>query len=159
MGQTAQTGMRAGAGEYLDIGDGHYVPALNHPIYTEAEKVPKWTCLIRPIGAGDAAAHARILRRRLPEWTKRDHKRAREFWTGQAARMGTEWSILFNTAFLETHGHAPEFHDYRISGIGDDRLPESVKDRLRDLAHGQTHAKAAAEAHHYIAQHYPNLPR
>jgi hypothetical protein len=50
----------------------------------------------------------------------------------------TDWNTLFEIYFEKTHGRKPRMEDYRISGIGDDKLSEDQKNKLRGLAHKES---------------------
>lgn len=45
-----------------------------------------------------------------------------------------DWNTMFEVYFEKTHGRKPRMEDYRISGIGDDKLSEDQKNKLRGLA-------------------------
>lgn len=68
-----------------------------------------------------------------PEYRAKDYLRLSVDAKRLAKTLSVEHSTLFETAFKKTHGRDPEFGDFRISGIGDDKLPAEVKDRLRGL--------------------------
>lgn len=125
-------------------------------VYKRGERRPKWSSRVSPIM--DAQEGGRMLRRRLPKFSKADHLAAAKEYQLKAKRLKTEWDSVFRHAFRMLHGRAPEFHDYRISGIGDDRLPPKIKNKLRGLAHAASNYGSAAAAHWKAAGKRSRLP-
>lgn len=92
---------------------------------------------------------ANILKKLFPEHAsdKSWHKEQARRFMGIKNQAVQEHSRLFESAFEQTHGRKPGTGDFRISGIGDDKLPGDVKDRLRDLSKLSAQAGEIAHAH------------
>lgn len=71
-----------------------------------------------------------------------------------------EWHDLFEREFEKLHGHKPGPYDIRVSGVGDDRLPSTVKDALRVKVSDAQNWRDDARALWYAAYHQtrPGLP-
>lgn len=120
-------------------------PGLDSEVYTRREKMPKWNTDVGPLMDPDAGG--RLLRRRLPKWGKEDHIAAARHHLRMSDKRGREWGDLQRQAHQQAFGKDPEFHDYRISGIGRDEYSDEFKDRLSKAAVSKTGHKYAAAAH------------
>lgn len=85
-----------------------------------------------------------------------------------AAQAIDEYWKLFESEFKKLHGRKPTSGDWRISGVGDDRLPENVKNELRYLADKIQSLKDSARAYWYaycrkradwLGSHYLQSPQ
>lgn len=122
------------------------VPSYADDIYQKRFKFPK-------VSVHETAMHsygnngAKIVISLFPDWTKEDHLAASAKHEKDADKMDDQWGKLQKQAHKQTFGKDPEFGDYKISGIGSDKYPEDMKDKLRELAHGATKARALSYAH------------
>lgn len=139
-----------GGGSIGKTTSGKDIPAANHKVYNEAQKMPKYNGKVSP-----ANAHGRdggkMLSQRLPEYTKADHMEAYAAHTAAAAEQEQKWNTEFDKAAQETFGRPSQVGDYKISGIGSDKFSTESKDKLREAAHTATDHKEAATAHWYAA--------
>lgn len=124
---------------------------LESPIYLERERRPKWNVKVGPLMDPDEGG--RILRRRLPHFTKADHESAARWFAADSKRARAQWSALMGSEHKRVFGRAMEATDYKISGIGREEYSERAKAKLRELAHYGTNAAAAAAAHWKAAGH------
>lgn len=69
-----------------------------------------------------------------PEYKAGDYQRLAVDAKRLVKTLEVEHSTVFDVAFEKTHGRKPNFGDFRVSGIGDDKLPEAVKNKLRNLS-------------------------
>ncbi len=119
---------------------------LNCEKYQKEFKFPK-------VSRNETATHsfgnngAKIVISLFPEWTKEDHLAAAAKHEKDADKMDEQWGKLRDEAHKKTFGKSVEFHDYKISGIGREEYPAEMKDKLRELAHGSSAAKALSYAH------------
>lgn len=137
---------------YSESLDESSVPKITDDVYTRKEKPPRYNTPINPLSSGDASVRGKMLRQRLPGWTKAQHLAAAKHHTAQAARLEKEWTVTANAAAQETWGRAWQVTDYRISGIGSDEFSAKHKDTLRFAAHTTGDHKAAATAHEAAAR-------
>jgi uncharacterized protein len=142
---------RWGGGDSIGkTSSGKDIPAANHKVYNEAQKMPKYNGKVSP-----ANAHGRdggkMLKQRLPEFTKQDHLEASKAHTEAAAAQEKTWNTEADKAAQETFGRPFQIGDYKISGIGSDKFSEASKDKLREAAHTATDHKEAALAHWHAA--------
>lgn len=126
-------------------GSGKEIPHISDPTYTKSEKVPKWSVSVHPLMDRDVGG--RQLKQRLPHFSKEDHMDAAKAHMQAAGEHEAAWGEKQKEAHNATFGKDPEFHDYRISGIGRDEYSEEHKDQLRNHAHSKTAHIAAAHAH------------
>jgi len=124
---------------------GKRIPALTSSVYTSRERRPKWNVLVSP--SMDPNEGGRMLRRRLPSWTKQDHMDAAEYHHYMREKKDAMWTNLRYHIHVDTFGKAPGFTDYKIAGIGRDEYPEDAKDELRRLAHDSSTHGSLALAH------------
>jgi HK97 family phage prohead protease len=143
---------RWGGGDSIGkTSSGKDIPAANHKVYNEAQKMPKYNGKVSP-----ANAHGRdggkMLKQRLEGWSKQDHMEASQAHTAAAAAQEKTWSAEADKAAQETFGRPYKaVEDYKISGIASDKFSEASKDKLREAAHTATDHKEAALAHWHAA--------
>jgi hypothetical protein len=87
------------------------------------------------------------LRRAMPRMTKAEHIRKAEQFAEKNARLKYQWGRAQEAAHRRTFGKAPEFHDYKISGIGRDEYSAADKNKLHGLAHAAAKYGDASLAH------------
>jgi hypothetical protein len=122
------------------------IPSYTDDRYQKEFKFPK-------VNRNETATHsfgnngAKIVISLFPEWTKEDHLAAAAKHEKDADKMDRQWSKLRDEAHKKTFGKPAGFHDYKVSGIGRSEYPEDMKEKLRELAHGATKAKALSYAH------------
>lgn len=124
---------------------------LNDPIYTDREKWPKYNVLISPLSAHGSDA-GKVLRKRLPNWTKEQHIAVAKKWETEAKKVNKQYIKALDDAAQETWGRDFKVTDYRISAIGSDEFSEKMKKKLRALAQRESAAKKAAFAHEEAAK-------
>lgn len=92
---------------------------------------------------------ANIINRLFPDHSgdKQWHARKAQEFVDLKNRAVDNHSSLWESSFRETFGRAPQPYDFRISGIGSDKLPAGVKDRLRELSRTAGAASEIAGAH------------
>lgn len=70
-----------------------------------------------------------------PGYTAGDYKALVKIADKFSDAMIYDRNKLFDHEFEKTHGRKAAPGDFRISGVGDDKLPDSVKDMLREKSH------------------------
>jgi len=136
---------------FSKIQEKYSVTAENIPSYTDERyqkefKFPK-------MNSNETATHsygnngAKIVISLFPEWSKEEHLAAAKKHEKDADKMDDQWVNLRDEAHKKIFGKPAEFHDYKISGIGREEYPAEMKDKLRELAHGASAAKALSYAH------------
>jgi len=133
-------------------GSGKAIPHVSDDVYTRSEKVPKWNVPVSPLRDRDVGG--RQLKQRLPEFSKADHEHAAKAHMEAASEHEKAWGETQDKAHKETFGKKPEFHDYRVSGVGRDEYSEEHKDALRHHALSKTDHMSAAHAHWKAAGHH-----
>ncbi len=125
---------------------GRLLPAA-HPIYQTRERVPQWSVPVSP-------AHVpRLLRRRLPHFTKAQHEaHARQH--AAAATVAEQRYLALGSAALGEYGTQGPL----IAGVLREHFPEPVKDELRRLAHAQSEERDVAWAHWRAAGRRTRMP-
>ncbi len=126
---------------------GAYVGNLqtDSPTYKERVKVRGWNVKVSPLM--DADVGGRLLRQRLPHFSKSDHEAAAHFHAKQRKHFLAEWNDLVEREHRRVFKRPFEATDYKIAGIAREEYSESVKDQLRELASAASDAGAAAAAH------------
>lgn len=113
--------------------------------YAERTKWPKYngTVNVYSLGYSDSG---RLLKRRLPTWSKDDHLHEAEALLAGAERQEDTYRkhIDREMKILDGEGISP---GPLISGIISDKFPARVKDDLRRLAHHISQMRGAAAAH------------
>lgn len=131
---------------------GKDIPGPGHGVYNDRQKMPKYNGPVSP-----ANAHGRdggkMLRQRLPEFTKQDHLDAHDAHLAAANEADKKWVEVADAAAKETFGRPYQATDYQISGIASDKFSDANKDKLRDLAHTATDHREAATAHLFASQY------
>lgn len=124
---------------------------ISSPIYRRRQRVRNWCGEQCPLSLAGNSTARRMLRRRLPTWTRADHARQALAMERAAHRCISAWSREAEAAALETFGRPWQFTDYRISGIGSDEFTAERKERLRTLAHRRSDYLSAADLHRDLA--------
>jgi hypothetical protein len=75
------------------------------------------------------------------------HEKQARYWQGVQQENASEWSRLFEEGYREAYGKAPGVGSFKVSGVGDDRLADKYKNRLRAFAQGSSRAGTLALAH------------
>ena len=114
-------------------------------LYRKGEKRPKWSSLVSPVM--DANEGGKILRQRLPDWTKAQHVAEARKLLAQYRALNKAWGAVRDKEHLRVFKRPAGFHDYIISGIGRAEYSEKAKDKLRLLSHTASAMHAAAWAH------------
>jgi hypothetical protein len=119
-------------------------PSLGAPIYQTRERIPKYTGALAPLGALDATAAGRMLRRRFAAsgWTKADHEAAARELVARAKGIRSHYHALIARAEKQYGDYGP-----LVSGVIREHFPTATKTRLRSLAHDLTRTLDAAGAH------------
>lgn len=130
------------------------IPDINDPIYTKTQKFPKYNVAISPISAYSSADGAKILKSRLPGWTREDHLNAAAYHEEQSKKKDSDWGKTRDKAHKDTFGTEPSFTDYKVSGIGREEYSDKDKDKLRKLAGEASKHKSAAVVHKYLANNF-----
>jgi len=150
---------RQGAGKDSTSPKSHKDLHLEHPVYTKDEKRAKYNRTVGPLSpAVDYKTSGKMLKERLPHWSKEQHGEAAAHWKNEASKMDKEHSKTLDEAAKKTWGRDFQATDYRISGIGSDEFSDEHKDKLRKLAHGSSKAKAAGAAHEAASKMRENSP-
>jgi len=115
------------------------------PIYRDRVRVRGWNVPVSPLM--DADVGGKLLRARLPEFSKGNHESAARYFLNENKRLQGAWSALIGREHRRVFGKEFRPEDYKISGIGREEYSESVKDKLRALARAESDAGSAAAAH------------
>jgi hypothetical protein len=145
----------SGGGHSEPIGktaSGKDIPGPGHGVYNDKQNMPKYNGPTSPALAGGRTG-GKMLRERLPEFTKQDHLDAAAAHTAAGMAKDKEWGKTADEAAQKTFGRPYEATDYKVSGIASDKFSDADKDKLRDLAHTSTDHMAAASAHLYASQY------
>ena len=124
---------------------------LDDSIYRKTEKWPKYNVEISPLSAHGSDC-GKILRKRLPDWTKEQHLAAAKKWKAEADKTKKQYSKALDDAAQEAWGRPFRPTDYKIAGIGSSEFPEKTKDKLRFLATHESESRDAAYAHESAAK-------
>ena len=104
--------------------------------YTERSKFPKWNIV------PSATQEPRLLKRRLPDWTKQDHIDAARWNAKMAQKLSRTWEAELKRS-IKKYGE----HGGVISGGFHDDWPEAAKERVRKLVRAHNAYLDAAFAH------------
>jgi hypothetical protein len=131
---------------------GKDIPGPGHGVYNDRQKMPKYN---RPVSPANAHGRdgGKMLRQRLPEFTKQDHLDAHDAHLAAANEADKKWGEVADAAAKETFGRPYQATDYQISGIASDKFSDANKDKLRDLARTATDHREAATAHLFASQY------
>lgn len=125
---------------------------ITSAVYQRRQRVRNYSRPESPLSlVSPCTAALRMLRRRLPGWSRADHARQALAMERLAKRTAGAWSREAERAALETFGRPWQFTDYRVSGIGSDAFTDARKERLRTLAHRRTDYLSAAALHETLA--------
>jgi hypothetical protein len=124
--------------------DGINQIGITHPIYNTRQKVRGWTVPVNPLVA-DYSTAGSMLRQRMSDMSKEDHKAAGDAHIAQAQSMRAEHGKLVDSAMNKLGMQSP---GPLISGIVSDKFSEGDKNKLRDLAQGASAHTSAAFAHY-----------
>ena len=117
---------------------------LNNPAYKTAQKVRGWSRPVTPLNA-DYGTSGSLLRQRMSDMSKEDHKAAGDAHIAQSQAMKAEHGKIVDNAMKKLGMESP---GPLISGIVSDKFSEGDKNRLRDLAVGASQSTSAAFAHY-----------
>jgi len=117
---------------------------LNNPAYKTAQKVRGWSRPVTPLNA-DYGTSGSLLRQRMSDMSKEDHKAAGDAHIQNAMSMNAQHRDLVDKAMGTLGMESP---GPLISGIVSDKFSEGDKNRLRDLAVGASQSTSAAFAHY-----------
>lgn len=126
---------------------------IHSKIYTERTKIPKWNGTQSILSLTSIPAAGKLLRSRLPNWTKAQHKHAAEDAFRKAKQVQAAYSKMLDTAAMETFKRPYQATDYRISGIASDRFSEKRKNQLRHLAQSIGKLTDIGRAHEWASKH------
>lgn len=102
------------------------------------------TCVARLL---DRRAGAKLLKRLLPGWTREMHLRQAQYHLMREKKLDACWTAVWTNAFKQTFGTPPAMHDYHITAIGREELPEAKKRVLRHCAYSASRHGTLAVAH------------
>ena len=125
--------------------DGVNKIGIDNPAYTTAQKVPGYNGKVTPLNALDYNTPGRMLRQRMSDMSKEDHKSAGDAHIAQAMAMNAAHGKLVDSAMGKLGMQSP---GPLISGIVSDKFSEGDKNKLRDLAVGASKHTSAAFAHY-----------
>lgn len=124
---------------------------LDHEAYTKEEKRPKYSVKISPLHpTAGYNEKGRMLRHRLPEYSKEDHLQAGDEHSREAHRHRKEKSKLINHS-LEKLKREGKDAGPLISGIHSDHFDDKTKNKLRELGRKHADHLHAAFAHYAAA--------
>jgi len=124
--------------------DGVNKIGITHPIYNTAQKARGYNGKVSPLNA-DYSTSGSMLRQRMADMSKEDHKSAGDAHITQSQSMRAEHGALVDKAMNKLGMQSP---GPLISGIVSDKFSEGDKNRLRDLAIGAGQHTSAAFAHY-----------
>ena len=118
-------------------------------VYAERVRWPKYNGTVN-VYSLDYSGAGRLLRRRLPDWSKEDHLREADALIAERSRLARDYDrhIERELALLNGAGISP---GPLISGIVSDKFPTRVKEDLRGMAHAMADMGGAAAAHYAAA--------
>jgi hypothetical protein len=124
---------------------------VDNAVYRERIKWPKWNVKVGPLM--DAIIGGKLLRRRLPDFTKENHESAARYFSNEQKRAKGIWNTMIEKEHLRVFGKPFQITDYKISGIGRDEYSENVKNALWKWVRYASDVGAAADAHWMAAGH------
>lgn len=131
---------------------GKDIPHHGDSVYTEHVRQPKWNVKVSPLMDSDVGG--RLLRQRLPCWSKDDHRDAAATHIRAAHDAQRKWGETADQAHRETFGKQRTPLDYRVSGVGREEYAGHHKDALRQFARDHSSHAGAAHAHWRAAGHH-----
>jgi hypothetical protein len=122
----------------------------DNAVYTERQKMPKWNVPVSPL-SGDFSTSGKILRQRLPDYTKEMHLKAGDSHSKATQEFDKKHRALVDKAWegLKKKGIDP---GPLIAGVVSDKFDDKTKDQLRELAHLAGVSSSAAMAHYAAAK-------
>jgi hypothetical protein len=119
---------------------------ITHPIYNTPIQQRHRTVFggTTPLNA-DYGKSGSILRQRMSDMSKEDHKAAGDAFIKQGIAMDAQHRDLVDKAMGKLGMQSP---GPLISGIVSDKFSEGDKNKLRDLAQGASKSRSAAFAHY-----------
>ncbi len=126
---------------------------VHSPIYTKRSKVGKYNGPQSVLSVHSASDAGKLLRKRLSDWTRAQHKHAAEDAFKKANQVEVAYGRALDAAAQETWGRAYRASDYRISGIGSDEFSAKRKTQLRNLSHTTGKLKNIGYAHQWASKH------
>jgi hypothetical protein len=131
---------------------GKRVPSLKSDAYRGQTKASGWTRTI------DARDDHRVLKKKLPGFTKQDHLDAAAHHASRAKKLSGKWSDRQDAAHNSTFGNSAGFDDYKVSGVGREEYGEKDKSRLRTLARASSDSRRLAASHWKAAGKRSRMP-
>jgi hypothetical protein len=119
--------------------------------YTDPARLRNWNGTTSPSSCPCPGTAARLLRNRLPDWTKAQHRAQASYHRTRIEKLGVVWERVWQRAFAEAFGRAPTFGDYQITAIGRAEVAERHKRVLRHCAYSATVHGRLAGAHERAA--------
>lgn len=128
------------------------IPPATDKIYEKKFKLKGYSMPVSVFQAHGGSDMGKILIYIFPKWTKADHLAAAFKHKRDYERLRGKWDNLADKAHMDTFGKERTVWDYRVSGIGDDKYPEEVKDKLRRLNTKNSKAAMLSGAHEEAAK-------
>lgn len=125
---------------------GKDIPHHSSSTYAEKTKLPKYSGAVS-VHSAHGSDSGKLLRQRLPDWSKQDHTEAAQAHRDAADKAEKTWSKVADSAAQKTFGRPYQATDYHISGIASDKFDDSDKNKLRTAAHDASDHRSAADAH------------
>lgn len=142
--------------QYTDGGGGNttqHAPGTSRETYTARNTSVRGMqgkqSVVSTVTSSDAG---KVLSANTPGMTREQHSAAAEHYAKEHARLQSAWSAKANEAMQAKEGRNFEPHDYKVSGVGRSDFAESHKEALRTIAHEQSFASKAREAHEAAAK-------
>jgi len=82
-----------------------------------------------------------------PETTIADHKKARAIATEKIKKLKKQYNDLLDRGAKRLFGRKWQVYDYRVSGVGRDEFPESLKKSIRTTLDWLNHWESIWYAH------------
>ncbi len=121
------------------------------PEYRARHRVPKWNIEPNILTSGSPSS---LTKRAFPNMSKADHVAKFRQFAARVRKVTADYWRVVDKALKDHGGQKGPI----ISGAYQDHFPESVKNRLRKLAHGMRELQAAADAHWRAAGYRTTSP-
>lgn len=127
---------------------------LSKKVYEKKHKMRGYTVTASIAGLLRKNEAAAILYRDFPHLDRSAHARLADKAAFVVVDADRAWSRTADREMHRLQGRPFRVTDYKVSGVGCEDFPPRVKEALRRLAHLKTTARAAMDAHAYLAANF-----
>lgn len=124
---------------------------LDHPVYTQLNKVRGQTNTPDIFGIHDPVKAGKIIMKAFPDLSPIMIEALRDMHDLLAEYNNALWVRVVNSAAFDTWGRPYVISDYKVSGIASDEFSVIFKDMLRDAAHKKNKHNTLARIYGHLA--------